>query len=88
MQRAKVVITSALILAVCAERLPEGKECYITECKIAHCSCYAKVGYSKLIDCGMLTSSLVIIGMKTKLEKYFIVLLRIHINELIFKCDV
>ena len=29
MQLAKVVITSALVLAVCAEGLPEGKDCVL-----------------------------------------------------------
>ena len=29
MQLAKVVITSALVLAVCAEGLPEGKHCVL-----------------------------------------------------------
>ena len=72
MQLAKVVITSVLVFAACAEGLPEGKECCITECKITYCSCYAKVGYSKLVNCGVLTSSLVIIGMKAKLKTYFI----------------
>ena len=63
MQLAKVVITSVLVFAVCAERLPEGKSILMfTEC-ITYCSCYAKVGYSKLIDCGVLKSSLVFICM-------------------------
>ena len=29
MQLAKVVITSALIIAVCAEELPKGKDCVL-----------------------------------------------------------
>ena len=81
MQLAKVVIISALALAACAEGLPEGKECCIPECKITYCSSYAKVGYSKLVNCGVLTSSLVIIG---KVEKIFYshILLKIHIIKI------
>ena len=93
MQLAKVVIASVLILAVHAERLPEGKICCIimfTECKVTYCSCYAKFGYSKLINCGVLTSSLFIIGIKAKCEEYFIAMyyskyISLKLN---FECDV
>jgi len=49
MQLAKVVITIALVLAVCAEGLPEGKHCVLkcTPHKIfiqtAFLGCYTKV---------------------------------------------
>ena len=43
MQQAKVVIASVLVLAVCAEGLPEGNEC-VLRCEIpSNVVCYTKV---------------------------------------------
>ena len=54
MQLAKVVITSALVLAACAEGLPEGKDCMCVEMysrqnffQTADLRCYTEV------DCSM-----------------------------------
>ena len=51
MQLAKVVITSALVFAACAEGLPEGTDC-VLKCtpdkkKTAYLGCYTEV------DCSM-----------------------------------
>ena len=59
-------------------------------CKVTYCSCYAKFGYSKLINCGVLTSSLFIIGIKAKCEEYFIAMYYSKYTslKLNFECDV
>ena len=43
MQLAKVVIASALVLAVCAEGLPEGNECVLRCENSSYVVCYTKV---------------------------------------------
>ena len=53
MQLVKVVITSALVLTVCAEGLPEGKDCVLKctpdkkKSQTAYLGCYTEV------DCSM-----------------------------------
>ena len=46
MQRAKVVIVSVLVLAVCAEGLPEGKHCVL--------KCTADVTLTDFAGCSVL----------------------------------
>ena len=52
MQLAKVVITSALVLAACAEGLPEGKRCVLKDVKLFHIlyhGCYSWLQYDYVL---------------------------------------
>ena len=59
MQLAKVVITSALVFAACAEGLPEGKSCVLKctlDVKLFHIlyhGCYSLLQYDSYLLCAM-----------------------------------
>ena len=55
MQLAKVVITSALVLAACVEGLPEGKSC-VLKCTldVIFCTMVVIVGCSIITNCSVL----------------------------------
>ena len=57
MQLIKVVIASVLVLAVCAEGLPEGNECVLICESSSHVVCYTKVVCSVIgyYNCCVLT---------------------------------